>query len=300
MQDLTGKTPGGNLTAAEWNQLPEEVQNIITTAGISLSGGDLMQVVKGLATIVGSGTHYTDSGAANAYVLTAIGTLQPPTQLLNGMQIGFVPANNNTGASTVNVATLGALPLVSPTGAALVSGQVLSGQLTQAYYYQPSNHFRLMGGTTSAGAPLKIVKSNNQFIAAASEPDDQLSAALLANTDYRINGAIRYVEAINPSSGAFTCGPSFPSSLADITYSIAQNTTYISEIGATLGNSLSAPSTSLTSATVGRGTVNSIFTFECNINVQGAPGTFEINYAAGTGGSTTILPGSSITVTTMS
>lgn len=124
MQDLTGKTTGSNLTAAEWNQLPQEVQNIITDLGIVLSGGDTDQLGKALALFLAAGTFYTDSGAADAYVLTAIGTRQAPASYSDGMYIRFRAANANTGAATVNVNALGVKTMVREDGNTLNAGDI--------------------------------------------------------------------------------------------------------------------------------------------------------------------------------
>lgn len=107
MQDLTGKTTGSTLTAVEWNQLPQESQNIITQTGQTLTDSDLNQLGKGVASYAAGGAFYTDSGAADAYVLTTVGGKQAPAGYFDGMTVEFITTNANTGASTVNVASLG-------------------------------------------------------------------------------------------------------------------------------------------------------------------------------------------------
>ena len=76
MQDLNDKITGNSLTAPEWNEVPSEIQNIIEGLGITLSGGDLNQLGKAIAGYVANGSFYTDSGAADAYVLSVIGSKQ--------------------------------------------------------------------------------------------------------------------------------------------------------------------------------------------------------------------------------
>lgn len=147
MEDLANQAPGTELTGADFNQPMNEIQNVITTAGQSLSAGDVSQLVKGIATYVASGNFYTDSGAANAYTLTGISTLQSVQAYLNGLVITFVAANVNTGASTVNVALIGAVDLVDAAGVALTGGEVSAIAPTQAYFNQGSNHFRIFGVT---------------------------------------------------------------------------------------------------------------------------------------------------------
>ena len=67
MEDLNDKVTAGTLTAAEWNQVPSEIQNVIENLGITLSGADLNQLGKGIAGYIANGTFYTDSGAAELH-----------------------------------------------------------------------------------------------------------------------------------------------------------------------------------------------------------------------------------------
>jgi len=112
MQLLNDKIDGSGspenvLPAVEWNQLPSEIQNIITALGMTLSNGDLNQLGKALAGYAANGSFFTDSGAANAYVLTAVGGKQVHPDYEDGDEVEFIAANPSTGASTVNVAGKG-------------------------------------------------------------------------------------------------------------------------------------------------------------------------------------------------
>lgn len=81
---------------------------------------------------------YTDSGAADAYVLTYAGSGVAPTAYADNMLITFKPANANTGASVINVSTLGSRNLYDESGNALAA----SFLETSAYYtfiYTSSN-----------------------------------------------------------------------------------------------------------------------------------------------------------------
>lgn len=124
MQDLTGKITGSTLTAAEWNQLPQEVQNVITALGITLGSGDLNQLGKAIAGYVANGTFYTDSGVADAYVLSTVGSKQNAPGYTDGFEINFVTVNTNTGASTVNVAGLGVKNIKLSGGADPAAGDI--------------------------------------------------------------------------------------------------------------------------------------------------------------------------------
>ncbi len=134
MEDLNDKITGGSLAAIEWNQVPSEIQNVIEGLGISLSSGDLNQLGKAISGYVANGQFYTDSGIADAYVLSVVGLKQSSTAYATGFKISFVAGNTNTGASTVNVATLGVKTLKTPEGNNIASGIIKSGTLIEAFF----------------------------------------------------------------------------------------------------------------------------------------------------------------------
>ena len=132
MQDLNDKTTGGTLTAAQWNEVPSEIQNVIEGLGITLSGGDLNQLGKAIAGYVSNGNFYTDSGGANAYVLNIIGLKQRAPAYTDGFFASFTAGNVNTGASTVNVSTLGVKNIKLSDGTNPVAGDI-SGRVELAF-----------------------------------------------------------------------------------------------------------------------------------------------------------------------
>lgn len=144
MQNLSGKLTGGSLTAAEWNQLPSEIQNIILSTGITLSSGDLNQLGKALSEIASAADFYIQSsGATNNYTLVTPAGRQQAPRYTNGMRIRWFSGFTNTGASTVNVNGLGARNLLGPEGGSLEAGSIISGQPVEAYYHESSTTFRV-------------------------------------------------------------------------------------------------------------------------------------------------------------
>ena len=124
MQDLNDKVFGGTLTAAEWNEVPSEIQNVIEALGQTLSSGDLDQLGKSIAGYVANGTFYTETGIADAYVLAKIGLKQSATAYTDGFQASFLAGNISTGPSTVNVAGLGVKNIKVSGGSDPVSGDI--------------------------------------------------------------------------------------------------------------------------------------------------------------------------------
>lgn len=143
MQDLNDKVTGNSLTAAEWNQVPSEIQNVIEGLGITLSGGDLNQLGKAIAGYVANGQFYVDSGAADAYVLAPVGSKQAPPAYTDGFKIAFLATNVNTGASTVNVGGLGVKNITDRYGNALLNGDVPTSIISTAYYDASAGEFVL-------------------------------------------------------------------------------------------------------------------------------------------------------------
>lgn len=94
----------------------------------------------------------TDSGAANAYVVTTVAPLGH--SLRTGSMIQFVALHANTGASTVNVDGAGAIAIKKMGSLALVSGDIIAGAMVTAIY--DGTNFQMQGtsisGATANGA----------------------------------------------------------------------------------------------------------------------------------------------------
>jgi hypothetical protein len=108
----SSKVDGDSVDASEWNQLAS-IDNFITTSGQTPSTSNLNQMGIGAARYSSGGQFFTDSGTANAYVLTSISPFKSPVSsgtgegYFIGMTIRFRAGNTNTGASTVNVNSAG-------------------------------------------------------------------------------------------------------------------------------------------------------------------------------------------------
>lgn len=105
-----------------------------------------------LATAVNSTLNFTnyavDSGAANAY---AVSFASPATvSYTAGLTISFKAANANSGASTLNVNSLGTKSIVTPAGSALSSGAIASGQVATVVY--DGTNFQLQSVVASGGS----------------------------------------------------------------------------------------------------------------------------------------------------
>lgn len=143
MRDLNDKTTGNSLTADEWNDIPSEIQNVIEATEQTLSGADLNQLGKGIAQYAGNGDFYTDSGAADIYVLSVTDSKQAPQAYKDGMRCRWRPDNVNTGASTVNVAGLGVKNIFF-NGAAVTAGLLPAVKSVMIEYDLANDRFNLL------------------------------------------------------------------------------------------------------------------------------------------------------------
>ena len=149
MQDFGTKAdnsapPGGQLSAAEFNNLATENENAVSRSGQTLSGASSTQLATSLFLHGVKSETFQDSGAANAYVATPVsgasGTLLPADySAMNGAVILFKASNASTGASTLNIGQttgtlLGAKAIVDQAGVALTSGAITGLSYIQLRY----------------------------------------------------------------------------------------------------------------------------------------------------------------------
>lgn len=149
MQDFGTKAdnsppPGGQLSAAEFNNLATESENAVLRSGQTLSGASDTQLAQSLFLHSVKAESFQDSGAANAYVATPVsgtnGVLLPADYTnLNGSVISFKAAFSNTTASTLNIGQttgtlLGTKPIRTSSDTAIPSGTIILGQYVQLVY----------------------------------------------------------------------------------------------------------------------------------------------------------------------
>lgn len=115
-------------------------QSLLRAANIVPSGSAETQLVSEYTQAIveiasGRASFYVDSGAANAYVLSASTNQQSPRGHFVGMLCDFLPTNSNTGgAATVNVAGLGVKSIYYNGVATLPAHIIESGILCRLRY----------------------------------------------------------------------------------------------------------------------------------------------------------------------
>jgi len=164
---LPDSISSGLYGAGEFNSLATENEVAVSSSGQTLApadgtGEDTNQLAMSLA-IYGAGgaAYHKDTGAVNAYVLTPVSPRKSPPAYFDGFTVEFEPGNDNTGASTVNVAALGVVAIVNLAGAALV-GDEISRSVTIRYSVAFSKFVLIIGAdpTITATPDLKPVSAS--------------------------------------------------------------------------------------------------------------------------------------------
>jgi hypothetical protein len=101
-----------------------------------------------------SGTKITTGGSADAYTIT---TNQSLTSLTDGFKVSFICHASNTGASTVNVDTLGAKPLRKKSATAMASGDLVINCVYDASYDSGGDEWLIHGGQSTLDAELAAI-----------------------------------------------------------------------------------------------------------------------------------------------
>jgi len=85
-----------------------------------------------------------EAGAADAYEVTLPNTI---TSYTDGIRVSFKSSAANTGASTIDVDSVGAKSLTRQSGAALVVGDILADKMVVAMYNSTSDAFEVISNT---------------------------------------------------------------------------------------------------------------------------------------------------------
>lgn len=181
MSDInTSKVDGNTVSASEFNQLAE-IDNLISTSGQTPSTANLEQQAIASARYSSAGNFFTDSGTANAYVLSPVSPFKSPVSSVatetyfNGMVIRFRAGNACSGASTVNVNNAGSKSLVKSNGStALTTGDIPANTEVE-FVYNGTNFVQSIGRTPAT--------TTTQGVAFLSNPITISNNATDANND---------------------------------------------------------------------------------------------------------------------
>ena len=188
---ITTKANGDTLDASEWNQLAE-IDNAIDSSGLTLTTAQTDQLKISMSRYSSGSDFYTDGGSANAYVLTSIshggGKSFAPAgsgavNYFNGMRVRFRPANNNSGASTINVSSFGLKDIRKSNGTTALSGGELTTTRDVILRYDSTNNCFII-------QEYDIATTTNQGVAYLNNPITITNNATNPNTQMDIGAGI--------------------------------------------------------------------------------------------------------------
>lgn len=125
MEDIATKVEGSILSPEEFNQIPEELENAITSSGQTLTKQDTTQLRKAIAAYAGAGAGFNVTGSANNLVLTPYDDFQAPIRYYPNQVINFIPSSSNTTQVTISIIGLTAVNLLDSKGQALSANKLV-------------------------------------------------------------------------------------------------------------------------------------------------------------------------------
>lgn len=139
-----GATPEGQLSADEYNDVQEDIENSVSRSGQSLIAADTTQMSRSMTLHGTSSGSMSVGGTANALVLTPLtgenGFRMPSSYAqMNGMMVNLIPTVDNTGNVTINIGQtagtlLGTKKVLDETGSELGAGALVSDKRIFAVY----------------------------------------------------------------------------------------------------------------------------------------------------------------------
>ena len=209
----TSKIDGNTVGASEWNQLAD-VDNFVISSGQTPATSNLEQLGIGSARYSSGGQFFTDSGTANAYVLTPVSPFKSPVSsgagegYFNGMIIRFRAGNANSGASTINVNSAGVKNLKKADGTDVVTGDILTTR-DVAFRYDGTNFIKVenVNPATNTIQGISYINNRVKVVNDGTNPNDTIG--FVAGTFITSSGIQIYLPTIRKkiqSTGSWTAG----------------------------------------------------------------------------------------------
>ena len=204
MRTIANKTDNSTdrWTAAAFNSLMSELENIIISAGITLdqdAGPDtnINMLGQAIASYAGNIAGYRESGTANSYILNPKNNLIDVTEYYDGMAVLFVVGNTNTGASVIKIDNLAEKAIVDNDGNALTANILVQDDFVILVYDETNDRFEWGN------------KNPEEFIASVAEA----IAGTISNKGITPAGFVRLLDTgsihlygnVNPPVGLLSC-----------------------------------------------------------------------------------------------
>lgn len=149
--DIADKVTGNSYTAAQWTEFKNCIENAIESTGLTLASTSI-QLKETLTRYALAGDFYTDSGAADALVLTAIGAYGTTAAYITGMRCRFIANATNTTTTTANVSGLGVKTIKKDK----FQTNLAAGDITVGYLYEIIYNGTLFELSQLGGIPLPV------------------------------------------------------------------------------------------------------------------------------------------------
>lgn len=152
MNDIATKSPGNTLTSVDFNATQEDLENAVISSDQTLdpagtAAGDKNMTGKAMAGYSGAAWGYTDSGSANAHVISIASNLKAITKYFDNLIVAYLPGNTSTSnAVTVNVSTLGVKNIRLPGGTLPLIGSISSTHILVLKYNNGAGYFEIISG----------------------------------------------------------------------------------------------------------------------------------------------------------
>lgn len=191
-----GTTSAGQLSAEEFNELAEELENVITRSGQTLNQAVLTQIGQAAFLNGVKAGAFQAGGTVDAIQLTPIsgasGVILPADYVpLGGAKLRFFSAGTNTAAVTINIGQtagtlLGTKDLVDLTGTALTGGEIPGiGELVEIQFDATNDRWVLLSQTESLG--FEIIDQGSVGVA-VSEVDVTWGSSVYSKVEIELSG----------------------------------------------------------------------------------------------------------------
>jgi hypothetical protein len=148
--DVTTKTTGSFLSAAEFMQLVTELENSISSTGEVLSAISLVQIGETFAHYGGGGAVWMANSGTDDYLLDPPGSQYYPAAMFTGYTVRFRAFNANTGTVVprARVGSNGLVNIIREDGTAVAAGEIGTTRDTVLRYDASVAKWRLVNGTS--------------------------------------------------------------------------------------------------------------------------------------------------------
>lgn len=202
----------------------------------------------------GTTNYAVDTGAANAYVVSLPHT---PSGYVDGLTVRFRAINTNTGASTINVNSLGTKSIRNRSGSALAAGDITVGVPLEVIYSTSTGFFHLSensavsatAAASSATAAASSASAASTSASAASSSATAAASSASAASTSETNAASSASSASTSATTATTQASNASTSATNAASSATTATTKASEASTSATNAATSASAASTSAT---------------------------------------------------